>query len=151
MNVEELVRQYLPGKPVMQLATSHNDQPWVCTVAYMVDKDLNMYWISTNDRRHSKEVAANPKVAVSILAHEASPDEPFIAGISVEGTAEIMTSGFEDILNDYKTKHPYNARFVEGVLKADDSNQLYKLTPKKFVLFDTKNLEGNPRQEWTLS
>jgi len=50
----------------MQLATALDNQPWVCSVWFAADKDLNIYWFSSTTRRHSGEVLKNKKVAAAI-------------------------------------------------------------------------------------
>ncbi len=72
---QELIRQYLPKINVMQLATSVDSQPWLCIVHYYSDEDLNFYWISTPERRHSQEIKDNQKAAAAILVHENNPSK----------------------------------------------------------------------------
>ena len=88
MTTEELIKQYVPSKNIMQLATSVNDKPWQCTVHYFSDKDLNFYWISTKERRHSQDIEQNSSVSGYVLIHENTAQEKYIIGLSFEGTAE---------------------------------------------------------------
>lgn len=57
----------------MQLATAVNDQPYLCTVHYYSDDNLNFYWSSKPFRRHSGEIEQNPKVSTYVLIHENTP------------------------------------------------------------------------------
>lgn len=66
MDIKELIQNYLGTTRMLQIATCVNLQPWVCTVYYAFDEKMNIYWISTLDRRHSKEIGINPNVACSI-------------------------------------------------------------------------------------
>src|SRR3989344_7436294 len=86
---EKIIREYLTGGQtrMMQIATSASNQPWVCTVYYAVDKDLNIYWMSKPDCRHSKEIAKNSKVAATIVYDQQPPRDDH-RGVSVEGNAE---------------------------------------------------------------
>ena len=62
MDLRELVRDYLTKAQIMQIATVHDHQPWVATVYFATDIDLNLYWMSRASRRHSQEILENPKV-----------------------------------------------------------------------------------------
>lgn len=59
----------------MQLATSLDNQPWVCNVWFAADTKLNIYWFSSITRRHSDEVTKNQKVAGAIVLPQ-SPEDP---------------------------------------------------------------------------
>src|SRR5665811_1000246 len=90
MKPEEIVRQQLPQVNIMQLATASDGKPWACNIHYYSDDSLNLYWISTVERRHSQDIARNPQVAATILVHGNTPEENYAVGISVEGTAELI-------------------------------------------------------------
>lgn len=147
--MEEYIREYLKSNNVIQLATSADNQPWVCNVHYYSDKDLNIYWISTPDRRHSLEIAKNPKVAAVIKVHENTPEEEYVIGISIEGTAELLGASVDPaVVDGYGKKHAKKPEMIADI-KADKAPyKFYKITPKNFVIFDTKNFEGDPRKEW---
>lgn len=150
MNVEELIKQLLPTKNIMQLATSAGNQPWVCNLHYYTDEDLNFYWLSTPERRHSKEISNNPRVAICINVHENTANEDYIIGISAEGTAELLPNIEASILQAYGAKLGTSKSFLGTVQDGTNPHRLYKFTPKSFVIFDTKNFPKDPRQEWRL-
>lgn len=151
MSPEQVTRKYLNSKNVMQLATSRDNQPWACNIHYYANKDLNLYWISTIDRRHSLEIADNPKVAAAIKVHENTPEENYVIGIAIEGTAELMTEFDEEIAAAYGQKLNKGDEFVDDMRTGKKPYKFYKLTPQNFVVFDTKNFNGSPRQEWNPS
>lgn len=147
MTTEEKIKKYLPTKNVMQLATARDNQPWVCNVHYYTDEDLNFYWISEPGRRHSLELKDNPKAAAVIKIHENTPEENYVIGISVEGTAEEVELD-ETIAAAYRDKLDKGETFVEDMRSGKKPYKFYKLTPKNFVLFDTQDFTGDPRKEW---
>ncbi|MDZ7785572.1 MAG: pyridoxamine 5'-phosphate oxidase family protein [Candidatus Saccharibacteria bacterium] len=134
---------------LMQVATSAELQPWVCTVYFVADDDFSLYWLSWPERRHSREIAKNDKVAIAIAVKH---DQPVI-GIQAEGRAEVVRDGkiVEEILPKYVKKYGAGKDFIERFKAGDNEHQLYKFTPSKIVLFDEKN---NPpekaRQEMEL-
>jgi uncharacterized protein YhbP (UPF0306 family) len=149
MQAEELIKQYLEQVKVMQLATSINGQPWVCTVSYYSDKDLNFYWISTIEREHSQAIAQNPKVAAAIVVHEGTPEERYIIGISLEGEAELLGEQIPvDIGKSYIEKTGREPSLLSDIALGKKPDKFYRLKPSKIVLFDTKNFRDNPRQVW---
>lgn len=148
MQAEELVRQYLRAVKIMQLATSINDQPWICTLHYCSDKDLNLYWISTLVRKHSKDIEQNPKVAATILVHENTPKEQYSMAISIEGTAELIGEKVnQEIGQSYIQKLGKEQSLLTDIANGKNLHKFYHLTPSKIVLFDNKNFPDDPRRE----
>jgi uncharacterized protein YhbP (UPF0306 family) len=151
MDPEALIRQYVEQARIMQLATSANDQPWACTIHYYSDKDLNIYWVSTLEREHSKNIAQNPKVSAAILVHEDTPDEQYVIGMSLEGEVELIGEQVpEEIGQSYIQKLGRPPTLLRDIASGKNPHKFYRLKPSRIVLFDTKNISGNPRQEITL-
>jgi len=150
MDLRNLIKDYLKEAKLMQLATSLDNQPWVCSVWFAADADLNIYWISSEARRHSNEVLKNPKVAGAIVMPQ-NPDNP-PRGLQFQGIAKMLedqkdidraTSLFTDrIFSKEKIKE-----FMENKEKP---HRFYRIKPTKFVLFDAVNFPENARQEYNL-
>jgi uncharacterized protein YhbP (UPF0306 family) len=151
MKPEELIRQYLAQVKIMQLATSADGQPWVITLHYYSDKDFNFYWISTLERRHSRDIKQNPKVATTILMHENTLAEPYVIGISVEGMAELIGEQPDpEVGSGYVAKLSKDSDFLPDIASGKNPHKFYRLKPSRIVLFDSKNFSENPRQEVVL-
>ncbi|MES2971687.1 MAG: pyridoxamine 5'-phosphate oxidase family protein [Patescibacteria group bacterium] len=60
-DLKQLLKKYLASTNVMQLATSVDGRPWACTVHFYADDNFNLYWISTEARRHSQEIHLNSR------------------------------------------------------------------------------------------
>jgi uncharacterized protein YhbP (UPF0306 family) len=149
---ERLIKQYLPTVNIMQLATSYNNMPWACSLHYYSDKDLNIYWLSTVDRRHSQDINSNPNVAMAIKVHEDSLEEDFVIGLSFEGTAEVLNGSIDaSILKGFAKKLGADNKFMNDVAAGKNPHKLYKFKPSKIVLFDSKNFPKVPRQEWLIN
>jgi uncharacterized protein len=141
-SIESLIRQYLPTKLLMQLATVRDGQSWCCTVHYYAD-DLNIYWVSFTNRRHSQEIADNPRVAAAIAVETTGPP----VGLQIEGDAQIVDEAeARRILPAYIKHTGKPAQTYKELI--DSGARMYRLTPRLFVLFDPRNLTGNPRREW---
>jgi uncharacterized protein YhbP (UPF0306 family) len=143
VEVKKLIEKYLSEAQVMQLATTANDQPWACSVHFVADDNLNLYWISSPIRRHSQEIANNSKVAATIPIK--FPEHP-VVGISVEGEATIVSTA--DAINLYDSKFGLSDGFKEKLQSGEADEKMYVLRPKGFVLFDQVNFKDNPHQEF---
>ncbi len=132
----------------MQLATAADNKPWICTLHFYADEQLNLYWISLENRRHSQELAINPLASVTILVHENTPEEDYVIGITVEGKVELVGSNIdEQVGNGYINKLAKDQSLLEDISSGNNAHKFYKLIPSNIVLFDSKDFKDNPRQE----
>ena len=148
MNVEDLVRRYLSKGRMMQVATLNNDQPWVATLYYVIDDDLNLYWISTPDRRHSREIHNHAKVAGAIpIQHELGQK---VVGLQLEGHAELVKDPDEiaKAMKRYAERYERTGEWYRDFLAGKNPHKLYKIKPNLFVLFDEESFPNDTRREW---
>lgn len=145
--LKKLIKEYLKEAKMMQLATVNNGKPWVCNVWFAVDNDLNIYWFSSTTRRHSIDVSKDPHVAAAIcLPH--TPSDP-ARGIQLEGVAEMITDP-KDMAKAtrYYIGRIFSVKQVKFYINSlEKPHKFYKITPNKFVLFDTVNFPDDSRQE----
>lgn len=141
----ELIRHYLPQARMMQLATVSGEQPWICTVYFVEDDWLNLYWLSLPGRRHSQEIAQHGKVAVAVPL---KMDKPVI-GIQAEGRAEPVAdkSVIADVMQRYVERFGVGHQFYSNYVEGENQHVLFRFKPQKYVLFDEVNFPGNGRQE----
>ena len=146
-SIMQSIREYLQTAHIAQLATSHNNTPWICTVYIVSDDEQNIYWLSYPERRHSKEIELNRHVSMAIAI---KVDQPVI-GLQIEGVASIVrdVSVVEKVMEQYVATHKgvgkgFYAKFVTG----DNRHQLYKLTHSKTSLFDEVHFPGGTTIEW---
>lgn len=144
--LKQLTREHLDKVDVMQLATQADGQPWCCTVHFFVDDDFNIYWMSTEKRRHSLEIGESAPAAIA-MAVESRAGHPVI-GIQVEGDARRIHDASEDVITAYAARHGRDGTFVKEVLNGESEHKLYQLVPRLFQLFDKKNFPDSPQQQW---
>jgi uncharacterized protein YhbP (UPF0306 family) len=145
--VEEAIRAYLPEGRLMQLATSRDTKPWISTVYFVHDDDLNLYWLSFPTRRHSQEIADNPSSAAAIAIKH---DQPVI-GIQAEGRAETVEDPgrIKRVMETYVAKYGSGEKFYEAFTTGKAQHRLYRLNVETFVLFDEADFPPElGRQEW---
>lgn len=147
MDIEQKIREFLPHISHLSLATCQGNQPWVCEVHFVYDDQLNLYFRSKPDRRHSREIAANPNVAGNIVTQHGIDEKP--RAVYFEGVCERLA--------DVDENHPayilYCGRFGTGPEILDESRAaigptFYKIAVKNFYLFDAR--ESKPAQKYEL-
>lgn len=150
MKLRDLIKDYLVQARLMQVATVSDNQPWTCSVYFSFDQDLNLYWLSLPETRHSQEIYSNPKVAGAIVL----PQQPegSLRGLQFEGDAFELSDKIQIQrgLACYSDRFSLEADRVNKILDDTDGHRLYQIKPRQFVLFDTKNYPQNPRQEYLL-
>lgn len=145
-NLAKLLKQ----KHIMQLATVSSGKPWSCTVYYLADEQLNLYWASTPSRRHSREIATNPNISIAIVVSGEKGQE--VIGIQAEGTAGMIKEpgDIQPIAKKYAAAFGRDKQWVDDFSRLKTEHRLYKFTPTSYVLFDDEHFPGDPRQEVTL-
>lgn len=147
MHIEQIVRSYLPHVIHMSLATCSNNKPWVCEVHYVFDDELNLYFRSTPQRRHSKEIKSQAHVAGNVVEQHVLDQK--VRGVYFEGTAKLL----EDVDEKHIAYKLYCKRFgTDGKIlteaKKANGHKFYKITVDTFYLFDSR--ESNPSKKYEL-
>lgn len=136
IDIEKAVRTYLDNTYHLSLATVHGDMPWVSEVHFAYDENLNLYFRSLPTRRHSQEIAVNPKVAGNIIKQHELGEQ--VVGLYFEGFARHLGPG------DEQTKAfeciARRLRLGNGILveaQHADGHQFYKIAVKNWYVFGT--------------
>lgn len=137
------IKQFLNDHFQMVIATV-GEHPWIATVYYTTDSEMNLYFLSDPTTIHCHQIAENPAVAVSIADAPQAPAGDKV-GLSIYGEAE-QVSGKNRIihaLNLWKnslgvTSEKYS---YEGMLQKAITGRMYKITPKKMKFFNTNLYE----------
>ena len=148
--LKQQVLSYLETHNTMTLGTCSGDIPWAATVFYASD-DLRLYFFSVPDSRHCQNLAANPRVAVTV--QEDYHDWQKIKGIQLEGTAILVDSIIEKAkaMAVYARKYPEviklftnpaSGMFYKAFLKV----KFYCVVPQKLFFIDNEQGFGK-RQE----
>ena len=124
----------------MQLATVQGSGPWIATVYFVADDELNLYWLSWPERRHSREIAECAQVAAAIVMQAEQP----VVGIQGEGTASIVTDNetIEWVMQLYAQKYQQGEKFAQHHAAGTNHHVLYKLKPTTISLFDEERYAG---------
>lgn len=134
VDVEKIVSEYIDKTVHLSLATASDGAPWVCEVHFAYDDNLNLYFRSLRSRRHSQEIAANPKVAGNIMDKYGLSD--LVVGVYFEGAANLLEAGDEQAIAAECLK---NRLKIEDDIVAeaahDEGHQFYKITVANWYVF----------------
>lgn len=64
------VRDLIGRTQYIVLATNDGDSPWIAPVEPIVDEDLNFYFFSTAEARHSRHIEAGSQIAAVMFNSE---------------------------------------------------------------------------------
>ncbi len=147
MNIEKVIREYLPDIFHLSLGTSKDGKPWVCELHFAYDENLNLYFRSLTARRHSQEIASNSNVAGNIIKQFSLEDG--VLGVYFEGIAKKLEPGEEQDIafNSIQGRLKAGSEIMEEA-KRPDGHQFYKITVDNFYVFG--NLDGNSYQKYEL-
>ncbi|MCA9325202.1 pyridoxamine 5'-phosphate oxidase family protein [Candidatus Saccharibacteria bacterium] len=134
MDVEKVIREYIDRTVHMSLATSRDGQPWVCEVHFTYDEGLNLYFRSLASRRHSQEIAENPRVAGDIIDKYDLGET--VVGVYFEGRASMVTDRkeIEKITPHFIDRLNQNDSIIEEAL-TEDGHKMYKITVTGWCVF----------------
>lgn len=132
------IKKYLSTHIQFALATN-GDHPWIATMYYGVDDDLNIYFLTSPDTIHAKSLKQNPLVSAVIADSPQNPIGKKI-GIQLYGNAseiegeEAIKAGFNIWCGVLKVTDPKYS--YEGIKSGDLHYRLYKLVPKKIKYYN---------------
>jgi uncharacterized protein YhbP (UPF0306 family) len=146
MDLNDVIRDYLPTVIHMSLATSKDNKPWVSELHFAFDDDLNLYYRSLTSRRHSEEIATNPKVAGNVVKQHVLGEQ--VLGIYFEGIAKKLSAGPEQALASKLIEERLQASdTILEEAQQPDGHQFYKITVETFYIFGNLDNAGNNKYE----
>lgn len=149
MDLRKLIQEYLKGNQVMQIASVVDNNPWIATVYFVADSNLNLYWISRESRRHSQELSKNSHAAVTIVKQHTYGEK--VRGLQAEGNVKrLKNEEAEQGFFIYKSIFWVVEARANAIAGDHDSAFCYKFTPDRYVLLDEVNFPESPSQELKL-
>jgi uncharacterized protein YhbP (UPF0306 family) len=154
VNAKELFVEYMETGRLLQLATVHGSQPWICHVWYAWDASNGaVIFMSRRTRRHCQELAENPLVAGAVVAIPLEGLGQKVTGAMFEGhAAPVPGDNLRDAYDLYATRWPQVQRLTP-MSSLDESGTdgpwFYAIEVGQAVLFDEVNFPDSPRQEFS--
>lgn len=112
-------------------STDKNGKPWITPVFFAYDDDLNLYWVSGKNARHSENVRANPQVAIVIFDSTEGEGEGDAIYIEAETQELKSNKEIEKGMRYYDaraSKAKFKVKKPENV-KGESEWRFYKATP----------------------
>lgn len=135
------VLAYLEAHHVMTLATAG---PWAAAVFYVND-GFTLYFLSSPQTRHGQELAANPRVAITI--HEDYADWRSIKGIQFDGVAvPVSAEECTRVRGLYGAKFPLigvASKTPAAIARALTRIEWYKVTARSVYFVDNSVAFGH--------
>lgn len=141
------VEDFLDLYHVMSLATLGPDGAHAANLFYARD-GLTLFWVSDGDSRHSRHIAADPRVSATVAPDYS--DFAAIRGVQMRGRAEHVTGALERVrlLALLAARYAFLARLADApaaLRAAYEHTQVYRLEPAEIVLID--NTKGFGHKE----
>lgn len=132
-NKKELVLKILKENNYLTLSTCFENECWSAPVVYILDGDLNIYFVSRPNSVHGSHISKNPKVAFSIY----DSTQELGDGIGVQASCICEVVSKEDYVIEVDS-------YVKELKKFEmDLNRynVYKLSTKQFFIPNEKKWE----------
>lgn len=148
---KEQVKNFLAQHNQMVIAT-YGDHPWIATVYYSFDDDLNLYFLSSPTTLHARHIAENKNIAVAISKEQKITSRK--QGLQLYGYVHQITKAE---LIKHALRHWKDALSVtdpelnyENMIKKVVNGRMYKIIPKKIKLFHEGLFDVDDGEEPTL-
>ncbi|MBX4211245.1 MAG: pyridoxamine 5'-phosphate oxidase family protein [Candidatus Yanofskybacteria bacterium] len=143
-DIKELIHEVLGKGYLMSLATVDDGGVWVADVIFVYDDELNIYWMSDPDVRHSHAILKNSHIAGTITVSGPGEDN---VGIQFEGVAQKIDGSRFDLAKKHFVKRGKpEPQEQDDILQGDS---WYVVKPNKIELIYEK-LFGFEKQSLTL-
>jgi uncharacterized protein YhbP (UPF0306 family) len=125
----KLIEDVLRRNRYLVLATTDGDTPWVAPLEYMVDDALNLYFLSTDDSRHVRDVVHQEVVAVAVFDRDQPEYGPQLTtalnGVQLEGVASrVAPPDYSDAI----------LAAIEALSPPMPPYSVFKIEPRRFFL-----------------
>ncbi len=146
MDIKSKILEVLEKTHLMSLAVRDTNGLWVSDVLFIFDNDLNIYWMSDPDVRHSQAILQNSEVAGTITFSTKSK-EPNL-GIQFSGQASKIDGPRYDLaIKHFKKRGRPEPKESDDVLEGDS---WYILSPSTIDLIDEEQF-GYNKKSFTLN
>jgi hypothetical protein len=137
--LKQLVRKIYEDAYLMSLGVYDGAGVWVSDVTYVFDDDLNLYWLSMPDVRHSVAIEKNSNVACTIHADWRDNQE---RALQIAGVAEKIEGPLFEMEMKLKIKTGGNIPSEPGEILRK-GHVWYQLAPKKVELIHSEQFGKN--------
>lgn len=126
------IAAYLAAHNVMTVATT---EPWAAAVFYVSD-GFTLYFVSSPETRHCRQLAADARVAVTV--HEDYAHWRDIKGVQIEGLVDaVAPADLPAVRERYAAKFPFVGALAGAPIVAALARMgWYRVTPRRVCFVD---------------
>lgn len=150
MDTKQEIYNYLQTQILMGLSTfgDSNSLPWPAIVYFIVDEDLNLYFISSKKAKHCQNIYENPKVTCTVF-DSSQKNAGGKIGIQYSGQAEEVNSKEKVEWMIERWNHHIAGkdgwRPAPTELLGEGTSRVYQVAPVKIKFFNTKEFKKGPK------
>jgi nitroimidazol reductase NimA-like FMN-containing flavoprotein (pyridoxamine 5'-phosphate oxidase superfamily) len=137
-DLDAVARGILDDNRYMALGTAdEHGRPWVSPVYYAPDGYRTFYWVSSPERRHSRNVAVRPEVSIVVFDSQVAIGDGqavYMTATASELTGEELERGIETF-SRVSQRHGARAWSVEDV-RPPAALRLYRATVSEHWVLD---------------
>jgi uncharacterized protein YhbP (UPF0306 family) len=117
-------------------------RPMAASLFFAADPRLNLYWTSSSKSRHSRNLASDPRAAITVHTNTWSWRD--IAGVQLEGEAVEIALGadWQAALDLYLAKFPFAKEFAAELSRSS----FYRFTARWGRLIDNSRGFGHKEE-----
>ncbi len=133
------VLTFLKSQSTLSLGTTAEDgTPEVAPLFYLADDQLRLYWLSSANSRHSRNLKRTPLAAITVYAP--AEDWKQIQGVQLEGTAVAVTVHAErdEMIAAYCIRFRLGPQFQATIARS----RLYRFQPAWIRYLDNSQRFG---------
>ena len=137
------VEQIISGIKYAVLATvSEDGQPWNTPFFASIDKDLNIYWDSSTESQHSRNIQANSKVFIVIFDSITEIEGKTKQGVYIKARASLVED--PDGMNYYFKLREKGPKPLSDTtqFKGKSPKRIYKAIPDQVWINDRVVIDG---------
>jgi nitroimidazol reductase NimA-like FMN-containing flavoprotein (pyridoxamine 5'-phosphate oxidase superfamily) len=143
-DLADLARKIIDANAYMALGTAdENGHPWVSPVWFATEDYLQLYWLSSPEARHSRNLEARRQVAIAIYDSSRAPgtaEAVYISGLARELTGDELERGIE--LYDRVSQRDIQRAWALSDVQPPSLFRLYRATASEhFVLIRGRDPE----------
>lgn len=123
-------QQLLRRIPYVTIATVCPDgQPWNSPVVGKFDGDMNLYWVSWKENRHSQNIAHDPRIFV--VVYDSQVPEGQGEGLYLQMRARELAAGELAEAQKIYDASFFKHEFGHGQFQSECPHRIYKAVPER--------------------
>ena len=143
MNDLAIVADFLRAHSTLTLATVSDDgSPYATPLFYIVNENLELYWLSSGSSAHSMHMASRPEVSAAVYSETDEWEK--IRGVQLWGTARVVHESNlrKEVVKAYTERFRLGSIFRLAIVACN----LYQLTPARARYLDNSKHFGYKRE-----